>query len=415
MTESPMPSGMTLKDRMVPFGVAAAIGVLAALALLVFEGAAHKIEHFLWHTLPENLDVAHDAHWWTIAVLVLGGLVVAVVLRLAPGHGGHEPATESLFGEPLPIAHVPGLILAALVSLSFGASLGPEAPLLGTATAVLAWLATRRNQPAQGLTMLGVAGLLGAMFGAPVGATFAFIELMPLSGKELYDRLVPLFVAATSGALTITLVATRPQFFAPFPDPRDFIVVDVASAAIIGVLGALVGLAIGWAFRNLHAPSIAIPLVVRLALGGLLLGLIAVAAGDLVLFSGQRELDPLILGADSTSTGDVTLLFVGKTLSLVIAVLAGFRGGKIFPAVFIGMSLGVLVHTLVPGVPLVLACGAATVGIVTALIRVWLLTLLLVAMIVGFTSLPLLGVALIAAHLVVSNRPEPRAGHLAHA
>jgi H+/Cl- antiporter ClcA len=405
----------SLKDKFTPYIVSAVIGVLAALVLLLFEGSAHKIEHVLWHNIPEALDIGHGSGWWTITVLTVGGLLVAVVLMLAPGHGGHEPATESLFGEPLPVAHVPGLLVAALISLSFGASLGPEAPLLGTATAFLAWTASRRNQPAQGLTMLGVAGLLGAMFGAPVGATFAFIELMPLSGKELYDKLVPLFVAATSGALTITLVATRPQFFAPFPDPRDFIVVDIASAAGIGILGAVVGLAIGWAFRNLHAPTQRIPLVVRLPLGGLLLGIIAVIAGDLVLFSGQRELDPLIAEADFLSDGDVSLLFVGKVLSLVIAVLAGFRGGKIFPAVFIGMSLGVLIHALVPGIPLVLACGAATVGIVIALIRVWLLTLLLVAMIVGFASLPLLGVALIAAHLVVANAPEPRAVHPAHA
>lgn len=403
-----------LSKKLVPFVAAAVVGVLAALALLVFEGAAHKIEHFLWHTLPENFDVSHGADWWTITVLLVGACVVALVLWISPGHGGHEPATESLFGEPLPVAHVPGLLVAALVSLSFGASLGPEAPLLGTTTAVLAWLAARHNQSAQGLTMIGIAGLLGAMFGAPVGATFAFIELMPLSGKDLYDRLVPLFVSATAGALTITLIATRPQFFAPFPDPRDFIVVDIASAAAIGVVGALVGLAIGWALRNLHAPTQQIPLVVRLVLGGLLLGFVAVIAGDLVLFSGQRELDPLISRSESFSNSEIALLFVGKALSLVIAVLAGFRGGKIFPAVFVGMSLGVLIHALIPGIPLVLACGAATVGIVVALIRVWLLTLLLVAMIVGFASLPLLGVALIAAHLVVSSQPEPRATHAGH-
>jgi H+/Cl- antiporter ClcA len=404
-----------LKATLLPCFAAAIIGILAALVLLLFEGAAHKIEHALWHDLPDALDISHGSGWWTLAILVTGGFLVALVLKVAPGHGGHEPATESLFGEPLPVAHVPGLLVAALISLSFGASLGPEAPLLGTATAVLAWAAARRNQPAQSLTTLGVAGLLGAMFGAPVGATFAFIELMPLSGKELYDKLVPLFVAATSGALTITLVATRPQFFASFPDPRDFIVVDVASAAGIGIVGAFVGLGIGWCFRNLHVPSQRIPLLIRLVLGGLLLGIIAVIAGDLVLFSGQRELDPLIAEADLLSDGDISLLFVGKVLSLVIAVLAGFRGGKIFPAVFVGMSLGVLIHALVPGIPLVLACGAATVGIVVALIRVWLLTLLLVAMIVGFASLPLLGVALIAAHLIVANAPEPRAGHVTHA
>lgn len=391
--------------RLVP---AALVGVAAGLALLVFEGAVHLIEHLLWDRLPDSLDGAEGSRWWMFAVLAVGGLVVGVVLRFVPGHGGHDPATEGLMGEPMPIRHVPGLLVAALLTLAFGVSLGPEAPLLGTSTAVLGWLALRRGAEPQGLAALGMAGLLGAMFGAPVGAAFAFIEFVPQAGRALHDRLVPLFVAATAGSLTVVFVATRPQFLADFDAPRAFIAADLVSAALIGVLGAIVGLAIGWALRVVHPLAQRLPVVARLTVGGVALGALAAAAGELVLFSGQRELTELVSDT-SLDAGDVALVTIVKVCSVLVAMAVGFRGGKIFPAVFVGAGLGLVVHALVPGVPMVLACGAAMVGVVLAFTRLWLLTLLLVGMITGIGVVPLLGVALVAAHLVVADRAEVRA------
>lgn len=391
--------------------VAALIGVAAGLSLLVFEGAVHRVEHLLWDRLPEALDVSTDTRWWMFGVLSVGGLLVGLILHVIPGHGGHDPATEGLMGEPMAIGHVPGLLAAALVTLAFGVSLGPEAPLLGMSTAVLSWLALRRGLDPQGMAALGMAGLLGAMFGAPVGAAFAFVELTPQAGRALYDRLVPLFVASTAGALTVVFVATRPQFLADFGTARDFIAVDLVSAALIGVIGAVVGLLVGSLLRIVYPVAQRLPLVGRLTIGGVALGGLAALGGELVLFSGQRELGELVAGGGldgALDTGDVALVVAAKVLSVVVALAVGFRGGKIFPAVFIGSGLGVLIHALVPGIPLVLACGAAMVGMVLAFTRLWLLTLLLAAMITGFEVLPLLGVALVAAYLVVADRPEVR-------
>ena len=286
--------------------------------------------------------------------------------------------------------------------------MGPEAPLLGVSGAVLAAIATRRNVPPQGLMTLGIAALLGAMFGAPVGAAFAFIELVPASGKLLYEKLFPLLVAASAGALTVTLIATRPRLSAPMPPLRDFLVVDIAFAFVIGAIAAAVGVAFGYLLRVVYPVVSKVPVIARLTLSGAALAAIVVIAGDIVMFSGQREMADLVMGADDMSNGRIVVVTVGKFLALLIAVAVGFRGGRIFPAVFIGMALGVLVHVLIPGIPLTLAAGAAMVGILIAFVRAWFLTLLMVALIVGAQVLPLLGVALLGAYLVVAKAPELR-------
>jgi H+/Cl- antiporter ClcA len=388
--------------------IALVIGVASGLALLLFEGTAHRIEHLLWHRLPDAFDIGHGAGWWTFLVMTVGGLVVGVVLHVAPGHGGHDPATESLFGEPIAVSAVLGLLIAALVTLSIGVSMGPEAPLLGASGAALAFVAMRRNMPAQGVIAVGVAGMLGAMFGAPIGAAFAFMELVPASGRMLYEKLFPLLVAATSGALTVTLIATRPRLSAPMPPLRDFLVIDIVSAFVVGAIACALGVGFGYVLRFIHPIVHRVPVIARLTVAGAALAGIVVIAGDVVMFSGQREMTDLLMESGDLSDGRVLLITLAKLLSLAVAVAVGFRGGRIFPAVFVGLALGVFIHAIIPGVPLTLAAGAAMVGILIAFVRAWFLSLLMVALIVGAEVLPLLGVALLGAYLVAANAPELR-------
>ena len=400
-----------MTERVRTYGTAAIVGALGGLFLIGFEWLVHRLEHLWWHTLPESISVDPASNAWLFLVLGLGGGAVGMIVRYFPGGAGHDPATEGLFGEPMAITAVLGLITAALVSLSIGASLGPEAPLLGANTAILAWAAHRRGLPREGLVSLGIAGLLGAMFGAPVGAAFAFIELVPLAGKALYERLVPLFIASSAGALTIVALAGRPRFLASFPAARDFMPVDIVTAAVVGVVGALAGLLVGVGLRALYPWATSVPVMVRMAVGGVVLAGAAALAGDIILFSGQREIEALVDGFTSYSGGELITIAALKLVSLIVAVVVGFRGGRIFPAVFVGVAIGAVIHHFIPEIPFALAAGAATVGLVLALIRVWFLTLMLVAMIVGLEWLPVLGVALIAAHLVVENRTPIQVDH----
>lgn len=57
---------------------------------------------------------------------------------------------------------------------------------------------------------------------------------------------------------------------------------------------------------------------------------------------------------------------VAKTAALVIAAACGFRGGRIFPAVFTGVALGLCAHALVDAVPVALAVTCSVLGVLLA-------------------------------------------------
>jgi hypothetical protein len=105
--------------------------------------------------------------------------------------------------------------------------------------------------------------------------------------------------------------------------------------------------------------------VVGLAVGGLA---VAFAAGtgrssSDVLFSGQSELPTLVQHAAGWTTGALALLLVCKAVAYAIS-LGSFRGGPIFPAMFIGAAGGIALAHL-PGLPMI-AGAALGVGAMTA-------------------------------------------------
>ena len=147
------------------FGVIARLSVLAmVVGLLAGAGASayvavqHHLTHFLWVGVPEALGL-EAAPWWLVLTLpVVGGALTWGAMQL-PGHGGHSP----LDGLRLDIGphQVASVLLAALASLSFGAVLGPEAPLVAIGTAVGAAVLRSPQHPARQVMMI-----VGAMAGA---------------------------------------------------------------------------------------------------------------------------------------------------------------------------------------------------------------------------------------------------------
>lgn len=105
-------------------------------------------------------------------------------------------------------------------------------------------------------------------------------------------------------------------------------------------------------------------------------------------------------------------MIVVKLAALVIAAASGFRGGRIFPAVFIGVALGLLAHNLLPSVPVSLAVGCAVLGVALAIARDGWVSLFLAVVITGdFTLLPVLCLVILPAWLLVSRAPAMIVDH----
>src|SRR5262249_57176086 len=109
---------------------------------------------------------------------LIGGVLAALGSRKRPGNGGASRAAASAVNPPPAPVQLPGVILAALASLAFGAVIGPEMPLiaLGGGLAVLATKAARRRPvPAQGVQVLGAAGgfaAIATLLGSPITGAF---------------------------------------------------------------------------------------------------------------------------------------------------------------------------------------------------------------------------------------------------
>ena len=139
-------------------------------------------------------------------LLALSGLLTGLAIRRLPGIGGHSPADGFKAAGALPPIELPGVMLAALATLAFGAVLGPEAPLIliGSGLGVLAVRLAARDAPPTAATVIAAAGSFAAissLLGSPLLGAFLLLEASGLGGPMLGLVLVPGLLAAGLGAL----------------------------------------------------------------------------------------------------------------------------------------------------------------------------------------------------------------------
>ncbi|EMQ3508288.1 ion channel protein [Escherichia coli] len=387
---------------------AVAIGIASSLILIVVMKIASVLQNLLWQRLPGTLGIAQDSPLWIIGVLTLTGIEVGLVIRFSQGHAGPDPACEPLIGAPVPPSALPGLIVALILGLAGGVSLGPEHPIMtvniALAVAIGARLLPRVNR--MEWTILASAGTIGALFGTPVAAALIFSQTLNGSSEvPLWDRLFAPLMAAAAGALTTGLFF-HPHFSLPIAHYGQMEMTDILSGAIVAAIAIAAGMVAVWCLPRLHAMmhQMKNPVLV-LGIGGFILGILGVIGGPVSLFKGLDEMQQMVAN-QAFSTSDYFLLAVIKLAALVVAAASGFRGGRIFPAVFVGVALGLMLHEHVPAVPAAITVSCAILGIVLVVTRDGWLSLFMAAVVVPNTTLlPLLCIVMLPAWLLLAGKP----------
>ena len=387
---------------------AVAIGIASSLILIVVMKIASALQNLLWQRLPGTLGIAQDSPLWIIGVLTLTGIAVGWGIRFSQGHAGPDPACEPLIGAPVPPSALPGLIVALILGLAGGVSLGPEHPIMtvniALAVAIGARLLPRVNR--MEWTILASAGTIGALFGTPVAAALIFSQTLNGSSEvPLWDRLFAPLMAAAAGALTTGLFF-HPHFSLPIAHYGQMEMTDILSGAIVAAIAIAAGMVAVWCLPRLHSMmhQMKNPVLV-LGIGGFILGILGVIGGPVSLFKGLDEMQQMVAN-QAFSTSDYFLLAVIKLAALVVAAASGFRGGRIFPAVFVGVALGLMLHEHVPAVPAAITVSCAILGIVLVVTRDGWLSLFMAAVVVPNTTLlPLLCIVMLPAWLLLAGKP----------
>jgi H+/Cl- antiporter ClcA len=332
----------------------AVVGIPAAAVAAVFLGLVHELQHWLWTDLPDELGESSPPWYLVLGLPVLGAAIVLAARTRLPGDGGHAPL-DGLNPDPKPLSHAPGVALAALGTLGFGAVLGPEAPVVALGAIIALAVTSFARLAATESRMLATAGsfaAISALFGGPLVGGVMMTESALALGTRLVPALLPGFVAAAVGYTIFVGFGDWAGLDSPglaVPDLELYDgtrVVDLLIAVVVGVIAALVVAGVHrftTEVADVRARRMGMP--VSLLGGGLLVGAIALLADELgsdsqdVLFSGQASIAPLVA---ETSTGVVLLLLVAKALAYAVSLVAGFRGGPIFPAIFIGIGVATL-------------------------------------------------------------------------
>lgn len=406
--------------------LAALLGIPISAVAYGFLALVTTIQGFLFDDLPGSVFAGGVPAWWPVPWLVLCGLLTGLTIRYLPGNGGHSPAFGFQAGGGPPVdRELPGIILAALSTLSLGAVLGPEAPLIaiGGGLAALTVHLVKKDAPPMALTIMASAGSFAAistLLGSPLLGAFLIMEVAGVGGATLSLVAVPGLLASGVGALVFvglnnwTGLGDFSLALTSVPPAVEPTVATMSWALAMGAAGALLGWVIRWIGLSLR-PLVHMNRVLVSAVLGLTVGVTAmvyqIVSGNSftqVLFSGQDAMPDLVAHAADYSVGVLILLALCKTFVYGVS-LSAFRGGPVFPAMFLGAVLGIAVSGL-PGMSLAPAIGMGIGAMCAAMLRLPLTSTLLATLLLGadgVTVTPQVVVAVVVAFVITNVLPVP--------
>jgi H+/Cl- antiporter ClcA len=353
------------------------VGALAG----VYLAAVHGLEELLWDDGRPRLPLARVPA--TVVTCVVGGLLVGLLRRRHDRDTPHD-LNDSLAGlgdlggaddaQPPPSAiWLVRATVLGIVSLGFGASLGPEAPLVAIAVGFGARIAPILRVSRAEAAYISASGALSGLFGGPLGSV-----VLPVEGRDRAqpERLVGYgLVASVAGLVTMLLVLPDSSGMRivlpsdPVSEPSE-VLGRVAWATVAALPATFIGLAVlaatqparEAAHRWVRSP------VLRGAAGGLALGACG-AIAPLSLFSGQHETEELLAEIGERGAWSLLGLALVKLVATLACLSTGWFGGQIFPSVFLGLTVALVLTAVFASAPIGAVPAAGAGAATTAVLR----------------------------------------------
>ncbi|MDP1878303.1 MAG: chloride channel protein [Actinomycetota bacterium] len=381
--------------------LAVVLGVVASLFASVYLGVVTAVQEWLWTDLPQDLGWDGLPWWWVLGLMLVGATIVLLAGRL-PGGTGQSPLTGLHFN--VTPRDAGSFLLAATGSLVFGFVVGPEAPLIIVGTTVAALLLRGRDPKVVQLGMLlGGAAAIGLIFGNPFITAFMFLEFAAM-GAVPAVALVPTFVALGTGYLVQVGVgqwsglAIHPLSVPGVPEYSHETFPDLLAGAAIAIVAGLAAVVVREFGERVAvlAARFRAPVLYGTAI---VIAVLAIAIsrsqdvpGDLVLFSGETAMGSIMA---QTSAVTVLLVILAKCLAYGLSIGGGYRGGPIFPIVYIGVGIAVLATIVVTDLPIGPMAAAAVAAASTVMLRLPFTSALLAVLILGTAGMTIAPFAII--------------------
>lgn len=288
-------------------------------------------------------------HWWAVLLVpAVGGLLCGVIVyALAPeaeGHGTDAMVRAFHRAGGRIRARVPFVkALASIITIGTGGSAGREGPIAQIGAGIGSFVGGKvgmGEQERRLLMLAGGAAGIGAVFRAPLGGALFVGEVMYASTALEFAAVIPAFIASITGYAVFTLIYGRAVIFQTPPELAFTSLAELPFYLVFAVVCAVTGylyVSVFYGLRNRLFRKLPIPRVLKPALGGLVLGAIALWLPQ-VLAGGYGWMQQAIDG--KLTLGLLLVLCFGKIIATSFTISSGGSGGVFAPSLFIGAMLG---------------------------------------------------------------------------
>ncbi len=335
------------------------VGLFASLAAFILKSSIHFIQHLLTSWFNPNAV----SYWYLVFPfigIILAYLFVRFVVKDDISHG----ITRILYAisqrkSIIKLHNTWTSMVGSAVTIGFGGSVGAEAPIVLTGSAIGSNLGKFFKLDQKTLLLMvgcGAAGAIGGIFKAPIAGLVFTLEVLMLD--MTMTSIAPLLISSIT-ATSLSYFLTGNEFLFEFTKYEPFSVTRIPQLILLGVICGFVSLYFtrGMNFLEGFFRSVKSPLI-KLILGGVTLSVLIFVFPPLY-GEGYDTIEVLLSGNASSVLDRSFFLNFGNSqwiliLYLVLIILfkifastattsPGGVGGIFAPSLFIGSITGYVV------------------------------------------------------------------------
>jgi len=302
----------------------------------------------LFHISIDAVTYVRGQNEWFIFLLPVGGALIVALYSMCKRFGKLDTnrILDSVRGnEDVPVVLVPLIFVGAVITHLVGGSAGREGAALQIGGAIgyrIGKFFRLHNSDLQIIIMAGMSAVFTALFGTPLTATVFAMEVTSV-GVMYYAALFPCILSSATALFVAHSLGVEPVSFAPVVI-KAFSFSLAIKVIVLTVMCAIVSIMFCTSIKSLeHYTKKFVPnSYIRALSGGAIILLLTVLVGTYDYNgAGMNVIERAISGKASYEA------FALKIVFTAITVAAGFKGGEIVPAFFVGSTFGCVMAPLI--------------------------------------------------------------------